>query len=327
MDVSIRIRRFNPESPPPQQSYWQEYIAAYERFDTVLDLLIRLREERDGTLALRCSCRSAICGSCAMRINGHARLACKTRVSQISPDGETITVEPAGNLPLVKDLVVDMGPFWGKVKAVEPWLQPQGPEPEGEYIAPNEAMLHLAGVMDCIMCGACVSDCTVLEVDPNFLGPAALAKAYRFVADPRDAADKARLEALSEYSGVWDCTRCYECVQVCPKGVAPMERIMALRDKAIEAGYNKTFGARHTEAFAELVEHSGWLDEKLLPIKTFIGVRPENILALQSMAPVGLRALMKGKMPPIFHKPLPKSDLEGVKRIFKKVEEDKSKKE
>ena len=154
---------------------------------------------------------------------------------------------------VIKDLVVDMTPFWDKVKAVEPWLQPQGPEPEGEYIAPNEDMRHLAGVMDCIMCGACVSDCTVLEVDPNFLGPAALAKAYRFVADPRDAEDSARLGVLSEYTGIWDCTRCYECVQVCPKGVAPMDRILALRDKAMDAGYDKNIGARHADAFTQLV--------------------------------------------------------------------------
>ena len=91
-------------------------------------------------------------------------------------------------------------------------------------------------------------DCTVLEVDPNFLGPAALAKAYRFVADPRDSEDKARLEMLSDYTGIWDCTRCYECVQVCPKGVAPMDRIMALRDKAMHVGLDKTTGARHTDA-------------------------------------------------------------------------------
>ena len=221
MEVTYRVRRYNPEAADPQ-SYWQEYSTEVDQYTTVLDSLIKIREDMDGSLALRCSCRSAICGSCAMRINGHAALACKTRASDISSEGQAITVEPAGVMPVIKDLVVDMTPFWDKVKAVEPWLQPQGPEPEGEYIAPNEDMLHLAGVMDCIMCGACVSDCTVLEVDPNFLGPAALAKAYRFVGDPRDNSDKQRLKALSDYTGIWDCTRCYECVQVCPKGVAPM---------------------------------------------------------------------------------------------------------
>ena len=316
MEVTVKVKRFDPDVEAPA-SYWADYNVDVDQFTTVLDTLIKIREDIDGTLALRCSCRSAICGSCAMRVNGHAALACKTRVSNISSGEEPITVEPVGVMPVIKDLVVDMTSFWDKVRAVEPWLQPEGPEPEGEYIAPNEDMLHLAGVMDCIMCGACVSDCTVLEIDPNFLGPAALAKAYRFVADPRDAEDKVRLKALSEYSGIWDCTRCYECVQVCPKGVAPMDRIMSLRDRAMRAGYDKKVGARHTDAFAESVGHSGWLDELRLPIKT---VGMFNMPALLGFLPVGLRALKKGKMPPIFHKMLP--NVENVRRIFKRLEPD-----
>ena len=238
MQITVKVKRFDPESENPA-AYWSDYQVEIDQFTTVLDALITIREDMDGTLSLRCSCRSAICGSCAMRINGHAALACKTRASEICEEGGEIVIEPAGVMPVVKDLVVDMTPFWDKVKSVEPWLQPEGPEPEAEYIAPNEDMLHLAGVMNCIMCGACVSDCTVLEVDPNFAGPAALAKAYRFVGDPRDDADKQRLEDLSEATGIWDCTRCYECVQVCPKGVAPMDRIMSMRDKAMEAGLHQ----------------------------------------------------------------------------------------
>ncbi len=314
MQLTVKVRRYNPEWEEPA-SYWAEYMVETDQFTTVLDTLINIREDMDGSLALRCSCRSAICGSCSMRVNGHAKLACKTRVSEISPNGEILFVEPMGVMNVVKDLIVDMTPFWDKLRAVEPWLQPVGPEPQEEYIAPNEDMLHLAGVMDCIMCGACVSDCTVLEMDQNFLGPAALAKAYRFVADPRDSEDKARLAALSEYSGIWDCTRCMECVQVCPKGVDPMGRIMALRDKAVHAGFTTPIGARHTDAFTESIAHSGWLDELRLPIKT---VGMFNLPALLNFAPVGLRALIKGKMPPVFHKMLP--NVENVRRIFKKLE-------
>ena len=314
MQATLRVKRFNPEAEPPS-SYWQEYTVEVEHYFTVLDALIKVREEVDGSLALRCSCRAAICGSCAMRVNGHARLACKTKLSSLASNGEPVTVEPPGNMPVVKDLVVDFKPFWDKVRAVQPYLQPEGPEPEEEYIASNESMWNLTGVMNCIMCGACVSDCTALEVDSNFLGPAALAKAYRFVGDPRDEADKERLRSLSEYAGIWDCTRCYECVQVCPKGVAPMDRIMALRDKAMEAGYTNNYGARHTIAFTELVGHSGWLDELRLPIKT-VGIF--NIPKLLGMAPVGLRALLRGKLPPIFHRPLP--GVQNVRRIFKRME-------
>ncbi|MBI4233396.1 MAG: succinate dehydrogenase iron-sulfur subunit [Chloroflexi bacterium] len=316
MQVTLKVQRFDPESPKPEP-FWQEFKVEIEPHFTVLDTLIKVREEMDGSLALRCSCRSSICGSCAMRINGHATLACKTKVAGVSTPTGQVTVAPAGNMPVIKDLVVDMQSFWDKVRAVKPWLQPTGPAPEKEYLASNEAMNHLSGVMACIMCGACVSDCTVLEVDKNFLGPAALAKAYRFVADPRDAASVERLRALNTYGGVWDCTRCFECVEVCPKGIAPMARIMALRDRAMEAGYNNTYGARHTEAFAKLVEHSGQLDELRLPLMTF-GMT--NVPKLLGLLPVGLQAMRKGKMPPVFHKPLPKKDLDSVQRIARKAE-------
>ena len=315
MQVTLSVKRFDPDADSPE-THFQEYKLEVEDTATVLDGLIKLREEVDGTLALRCSCRSAICGSCAMRINGQAGLACNTKMSDALPrGGGPITIEPAGNMEVIKDLVVDFQPFWDKIRAVEPWLQPEGPEPETEYLAPNEAMLHEAGVMACIMCGACVSDCTVLAIDSNFLGPAALAKAYRFVVDPRDAADESRLGKLNEYGGVWDCTRCMACVEVCPKGVAPMDRIMGLRDKAMEAGYTNTYGARHAAAFSELVEHSGTLDELRLPIKTF-GMF--NIKKLLGLLPVGIRAQMAGKRPPIFHKKIP--GVQNVRRLFEKAE-------
>ena len=313
MEATLQVKRFNPDSDRPEP-YYQDYTLEMDDSATVLDGLIKVREEVDGSLALRCSCRSAICGSCTMRINGQAALACNTKLLDAASKGRPVLVEPAANMEVIKDLVVDFQPFWDKVRAVEPWLQNRGPKPETEYIAPNEDMLHLAGVMSCIMCGACVSDCTVLEVDSNFLGPAALAKAYRFVADPRDDADRGRLGVLNEYGGVWDCTRCMQCVEVCPKGVDPMGRIMALRDRAMEAGYTNTYGARHAQAFAESVGHSGWLDELRLPIKTF-GIF--NIKQMLKLLPLGIRAQLAGKRPPIFHKSIPGA--ENVRRLFQKV--------
>ena len=315
MQVTFKVRRFDPDSDRPVPRY-QEYELEMTESSTVLDGLIRIREEFDGTLALRCSCRSAICGSCAMRINGQAGLACNTLIINAIPkDGGPIVVEPAGNLEVEKDLIVDFGPFWSKIRAVQPWLQPDGPEPETEYIAPAEDMQHLTGVMACIMCGACVSDCTVLEVDDSFLGPAALAKAYRFVRDPRDDADTSRLGALDEYGGVWDCTRCMQCVEVCPKGVDPMGRIMALRDRAMDEGFTGTTGARHANAFAASVEHSGWLDETKLVVKSH-GIT--NVREMMKLAPVGLRSLRAGKMPPLIHKSIP--GVENVRRVFDKVQ-------
>ena len=319
MEVIIKVRRFNPEVENPL-SYWQDFPLSVEDNASVLDVLIKVREEVDGSLGLRCSCRSAICGSCAMRINGHAGLACKVKASESMDKDGVVRVEPMGVMPAIKDLVVNLDLFWRKIEQVEPYMQPQGPEPEGEYVVSNEAMMHLSGVTACIMCGACVSDCTVLEVDPNFLGPAALAKAYRFTADPRDGdaqgISKERLRKLSEYGGMWDCTRCYECVQVCPKGVAPMDRIMALRDQAIKAGFGNNNGARHTEVFTESVGHSGSLDELQLPIKT-VGIT--NIPALLSFLPVGFRALTHGKLPPLVHKNI--QNVEFVRKLHHKLEE------
>ena len=318
MDVTVKIKRYNPDAERPQVE-WQEYPISIDENATVLDALIMIREEVDGTLSLRCSCRSSICGSCAMRINGHAGLACKTKASESMDAAGIILVEPAGVMPTVKDLVVNFDLFWQKIEEVEPYLKPEVPEPEAEYIASNESMLHLSGVTACIMCGACVSDCTVLEVDPTFLGPAALAKAYRFTADPRDGdvagVSRDRLAKLGMPSGMWDCTRCNECVQACPKGVAPMDRIMAMRDQAIEAGFSKNNGARHTEAFTESVGHSGRLDELRLPMQS---VGMTNISALMGFMPVGWRALTHGKLPPLIHKNV--EDVETIRRLFRKLD-------
>jgi len=312
MQARLKVRRYNPESG--QGPWYQSYELTVPDYATVLDALVQVREELDETLALRCSCRSAICGSCAMRINGHARLACKGRVAQLQPQDGEILVEPMGNMPVIKDLVADMGIHWDKVGAVDPWLKPAGPPPEREYIVPNQRMLELTQVMSCIMCGACVSDCTVLEVDKNFLGPAALAKAYRFVGDPRDAAEKERLGNLSQYGGVWDCTHCFECVEVCPKGVAPMDQIMILREKAVAEGYTNNNGTRHHRAIIDSVRRRGRLDELMLMPKS---VGMFNIRELLRLAPGALRLARAGKLPFPRHSAEHK---EKVARIFEKLE-------
>ncbi len=316
MQANLRVRRYDPEAPEPVAQF-QDYTLDVPDHFTVLDALIKVREEVDPSLALRCSCRAAICGSCAMRVNGQARLGCKTRLTTVSNDSETITVEPMGNQRVVKDLVVDLQFFWSKVRAVEPYLQPKA-EPEEEFIAPNAAMLNLLTPMGCIMCGACVSDCTALEVDKNFIGPAALAKAYRFVADPRDDADSQRLQTLNEYGGVWDCTRCYYCVEVCPKAVAPMDRIMELRESIMEAGIAKNSGGRHVESFTKSVSHTGWLDETMLAVESW---GKFNFPKLLSEAPLGIRTLVRGKFPAPWplHKKRPGA--EHVGRIFKRIDE------
>jgi len=312
MEQKLRVKRYDPENPGA--AGYQDYTVEVTDTTTVLDALLTIREDMDGTLSMRCSCRASICGSCAMRVDGQAKLVCKTRISSVAPNGETVTIDPVGNMPVIKDLVVEFKTFWDKMRAVTPYLQPEGVVPEAEYIASDEDMVHLVGVVNCIQCGACVSDCTVLEVDDSFLGPAALAKAYRFVKDPRDDHQKDRLEDLNKPSGVWDCTRCMQCVEVCPKDVDPMGRIMVMRDMAMEAGFNNTSGSRHTESFAKSVKKNGRLDEMKLAVDS---MGKFNIPALLDSAPVGLRAMRKGKFPWKAHK---SSEPDKVKQIFEKIE-------
>ena len=143
-----------------------------------------------------------------------------------------------GNMPVIKDLITDMeSTHWTKIRRVTPWLLPHGEAPEREYVVEPESMIDITQSMACIQCGACVSSCLSMEADPDFIGPAALAKAYRFVGDPRDAETKERLHDLAhDPHGIYDCTHCFSCIDACPKGVAPMDQIMRLRRKAGEEG-------------------------------------------------------------------------------------------
>src|SRR5207245_16730 len=206
MRLAFTIRRYHPEldAAPHDETYRLEIT----RGMTVLDALIRIKNEQDGRLTFRYSCRSAICGSCAMTINGAEKLACRTSVRKEWERHGVINIEPLRHLPVLKDLAVGMRSFWGQVQAIEPWVQTEHLPPTGPLSLPaGAAQFH--NVDACIMCGACVAACTVHEVDKGFLGPAALAKAYRFVADPREdsTARRTRLEALQGPTGMWGCIR------------------------------------------------------------------------------------------------------------------------
>jgi succinate dehydrogenase / fumarate reductase iron-sulfur subunit len=300
MRLAFTIQKYNPEID--QHPHDEIYHLDVSPGLTVLDALIRLKNEADGRLTFRYSCRSAICGSCAMEINGSEKLACRTSIRKEWERHREITVAPLKNLAVIKDLAVDMRSFWQKNRAIVPWLLSR----EKELSTPDLAVFH--NVDACIQCGACVAACTSHEADRHFLGPAALAKAYRFVADTRESEDArtARLATLQEPAGMWDCTRCNFCVQVCPKDVQPMEAIIRLRRAAIERGLTNTGGARHVLGFRDLIAKYGRLNEALMPLKV-IGLNVRHFL---SVLPLGLRMLVKGKVPSPLH-----PGIQGVERI------------
>ena len=211
-----------------------------------------------------------ICGSCAMRIDGATVLACKLPMKKFADAGKVPVISAMGNMPIVKDLVVDMDPFWAKFRSVEPvpparlHVPPAGRE---HVISPKRmAAIHKESL--CINCGACVSECNAMESSPDFLGPQALAKAMRFVGDPRDGAKNSRLEELNGQHGIWECTRCYFCNERCPKGVDPRDAIAKLGAESIKEGIDRDMGAKHAKWFVTSAKTTGWLRETELVPKT-----------------------------------------------------------
>jgi succinate dehydrogenase iron-sulfur subunit len=227
-------------------------------------------------------------------------------------------------MPVLKDLIVDMDAVhWSKIQRVTPWLLPEGDPPEREYVVPPESMIDVTQTMACIQCGACVSDCLSMEVDPLFIGPAALAKAYRFVGDPRDGKQYERLKDLAEDPhGIYDCTHCFNCIEACPKDVAPMSQIMRLRrvagdDLKIEDRNN---GLRHEKAFVKNIERNGLLHEAdLLPDSYGGKFHPRAVPELIDSLPTIVKGLQRRKVTPrkaLLHQhKAPKE----VRRIFERI--------
>jgi succinate dehydrogenase / fumarate reductase iron-sulfur subunit len=330
---TVRLRRYDPESG--SAPYWDEHTIELEPHRSVLEAILQARDRFDGSIGIRCSCRQAICGSCGVRVNGEPALACHTHLdaAKLSSEDGVIEIEPMGNMPVIKDLIVDMDAVhWKKVQRVTPWLLAKEPVPEREYIVSKESMVDVTQTMACIQCGACVSDCLAMEVDPGFIGPAALAKAYRFVGDPRDAERHTRLNDLAQDpQGIFDCTHCFKCVEACPKGVNPMGQIMRLRRIATadEEIVDQNNGERHEAAFTTLVKNNGLLWEAELLPRSYGGnswfgkFTPPAGKELLSSMPSIIKALLRGKVTPMGalkpHK-IPSSDLNAVKKIFDRIE-------
>jgi succinate dehydrogenase / fumarate reductase iron-sulfur subunit len=303
MQVCFKIIRQTQNTSPVIQSYTLDVEAG----NTILECLNRIKWEQDGSLAFRKNCRNTICGSCGMRVNGRSALACKENVgnelAKLPTPAESgigeITIAPLGNMPVIKDLVVDMRSFWDNLEAVDPYVSTGARAvPEREFLQTPEERSRLDQMGNCIMCGACYSECNAREVNPDFVGPHALAKGQRMVADSRDAVTESRLEEYNKGTqGVWGCTRCYMCNAVCPMDVAPMDQIGKIKQEILDRkDAQASRQIRHRKTLINLVKKGGWVDERKFGIQV-VGNSFRDIKGLLSLGPLGLRMLARGKFP------------------------------
>ncbi len=307
-EIIVKIKRFNKE----KGNYWQEYKVNVDRFTQMTEVLRRIKTEQDPSLAYRASCHMAVCGSCGMKINGEPKLACKTLALDIVKKygSNTITLEPMDYFQPIKDLVVDLDDFYNRMFKVKPRLYPDKEVLEGkaEQRLKPEDQRELWKFEQCIWCGLCVSGCPSVRNDPEFLGPAAHAKGYRFLADPRDTIYEERLKILIDSS--WRCTYCYQCFNVCPRDVEPVTTIKKtrahtrfLKDKTKVA----ETGEKHIEAIEESIKETGMIKEAEVYLKTY-GV-------LESLTDL-IYAFENGKLKYAFVKEMKVKNIDQIRKIM-----------
>ncbi|UCC38372.1 MAG: succinate dehydrogenase/fumarate reductase iron-sulfur subunit [Candidatus Aminicenantes bacterium] len=237
MDYKFRILRYDPLKD--EYPYFQDYLYETQEQKSILEALMEIRNEQDCTLAFRYSCREAICGSCAMVINGKFNLACRVELDSL--ESSPIVIEPLVNLEIQKDLAVDMEPFFEAMRQIEPYLHPEGGLLEKGYRIEEREMDKIFQYINCILCGCCYSACPVISRDERYLGPAALAKLYRFVKDPRDKRPFSNWSRVNTEAGAWGCDTVFKCNEVCPKSVRPADGIEALRRKLVVEKIKRIF--------------------------------------------------------------------------------------
>ncbi|MDH3276633.1 MAG: succinate dehydrogenase/fumarate reductase iron-sulfur subunit [Nitrosopumilus sp.] len=226
--ATLRIARFNPEKDSERK--FMEFNIPYQRWTTVLEAILEVKKHFDHSVAVRYSCRQATCGSCGMIINGKPRLACFTKISELESD--VVTVEPMNNFPIIRDLAVRFERLFESHHKIKPYLINDDSEissNEKEFLQTPEEVEQYIQFSNCIKCGLCNSACPTMATDSSFVGPQALAQAYRYVADSRDKGKDSRLKIIDESHGIWRCHFAGSCSQVCPKGVDPAMGIQFLR--------------------------------------------------------------------------------------------------
>ena len=306
------VFRFNSET---------DYLPHYDKFEievkpgeVVLDILNRIKWEHDGSFSYRRSCRHGICGSCAVKVNGKATLACKDRVSDlVELFGEDLVIEPQDKSRAIKDMVIDKGTFWKKYNSVKPYLVADINEaPKSENLVSPEDAEKIDEADYCIQCGNCYYSCPAVEVNDEYIGPSALALAYRFNSDVRDEAKKDRLETLNEIGpGIWNCVKCFECAEACPKELDPIGKITRLHLQTFEEDMAKdNVAVRHAVGFKPSIEKHGLLDEGEL-----VRYSEGNIGVLKHV-PVAIKMFKKGKIVMPWNMPQSKN-LDEIKTLVK----------
>ncbi len=237
-NITFKIRRYNPEKS--NKTHFATFVVPTTRGMTVLDALLYIKENLDSTLAFRTSCRMAICGSCGMLINKYPHLACHTQIEELKT--KTVTVEPLPNLPVIKDLVVDLSPLFEKHKLVKPYIiradRPEMDNPTAEFAQSPEELESFLQFTYCVKCGICISACPTSATDKQFLGPQALAQCYRYCTDSRDDGERERFLLADSENGIWHCHLAGACSDACPKGVDPALAIQLLKRQLVARATN-----------------------------------------------------------------------------------------
>jgi succinate dehydrogenase / fumarate reductase iron-sulfur subunit len=229
-DITLKVRRYDPEIS--EEARWDEFKLTMYGTDRVLDALHTVKWEHDGSVSFRRSCAHGVCGSDAMRINGRNRLACKTLLKDLDTS-KPITVEPIKGLPVEKDLIVDMEPFFQSYREIMPFLINNGHEPTRERLQSAEDRERFDDTTKCILCAACTSSCPVFWTDGQYFGPAAIVNAHRFIFDSRDDAGDMRLEILNDKEGVWRCRTTFNCTEACPRGIQVTKAIAEVKQAVL----------------------------------------------------------------------------------------------
>ncbi len=236
--VTVRIRRSRENGG--QADRFDTFRVALQPKQSVLDVVSHIQNNLDPTLAFRYSCRAGMCGTCAMRVNGKSRWTCRTAAAEL---GGTITLEPLPNYPVLRDLAVDMGPFFENYRRVTPRFVPADPEARDfAVIRPTSSeRKEIDAHVECITCGCCYGACSLVTTNSAYVGPAALNRAYALVSDSRDGAAADRLERIDSHGGVWGCHTQFNCTAACPMGISPTRAIQKLKRKELRHAFARFF--------------------------------------------------------------------------------------